>query len=97
IIKTNESKNLNNKFQNKLRKDIGSVSSFGCFMCGKIGHVKVDCPQKEKAFQATWGESVVESRKSESVEGIFMAIEDLSDEEIQTTTSSKVVSLTDVV
>ncbi|CAN0917454.1 hypothetical protein LINGRAHAP2_LOCUS30304, partial [Linum grandiflorum] len=54
-------------------------------------HNKVNYPQKdrERAFHAAWG-SDNESNTSDGDEEMFMAIADLSDDEVQATASSEV-------
>ncbi|CAN0855942.1 hypothetical protein LINGRAHAP2_LOCUS6376, partial [Linum grandiflorum] len=82
-------KNSHNRPHNKIRKEVEGPP--GCFRCGKIGHNKVNCPQKdrERAFHAAWG-SDNESNTSDGDEEMFMAIADLSDDEVQATASSEV-------
>ncbi|CAN0907163.1 hypothetical protein LINGRAHAP2_LOCUS24654, partial [Linum grandiflorum] len=86
--KNSENKNSHNRPHKKLRKEVASPP--GCFRCGKTGHNKVNYPQKdrERVFHAAWG-SDNESNTSDGDEEMFMAIADLSDDEVQATASSE--------
>ncbi|CAN1303414.1 Retrovirus-related Pol polyprotein from transposon TNT 1-94 [Linum perenne] len=76
-----DTRNLSKNGGKTKRESSVPTNSAGCFNCGKIGHIKAECPwgKREKAFQATWdgSDSDEEPSENEDVQAFMATTADL--------------------
>ncbi|CAL1387968.1 unnamed protein product [Linum trigynum] len=82
-VKGNQLKSFS-KGRADVSQNIRSISSTGCFKCGRAGHIKAECPQlkKERALAATWScsEDEMDDDDEVIVQRLFMAIGEVEDD-----------------